>query len=163
MPPLAGRQGRVGRSSSRVGLILPYGIAPGLEPAAPLWESLVAVAPRRPQVYGLALPWGIIHERTLYGSPAFMAHGLGISEREAAEDSVVRLRAWLDTFGPGHQELAAVVGGPLMPMWNRAVAGAPIASRIRLLALPVRGRGNPWAPIRHKLGVFMAKAMRGGS
>lgn len=158
-PPL--RRGRIGRSGSRVGLILPYGVTANMEPGGPLWESLVAAAPARPQVYGLVVPWGIVHERTLYASPAFLAHGgLGISEKDAAAHAVVALRAWLDTYGPAHQQLAAVIGGPFTPIWNRAVTGSLMAPKIKLFPLPTRGGGRPWGPIRKRLSSFMGKSMR---
>ena len=157
------RRGQIGRSASRVGLILPYGVTEDMEPGAPLWEALVGVAPERPQVYGLVVPWGIVHERTLYGSPAFLAHNLAISEQEAAERAVMGLRAWMDTYGLAHEQLAAVIGGPFNPIWNRAVAGSRMAPKIKLFPLPIRGRRNPWGPIRHRLGNFMSKSMRSAS
>jgi hypothetical protein len=132
-----------------------------MEPGGKLWESLAGSGPVRPQVYGIVMPWGVIHERVLHRHPAFMANNPKISDREARLHGAARLRAWIDTYGGQHTGLAAVVAGPFIPVWNRAIVGSPFASKVKLIAIPRGGRSNPWGYARRQVGSYLTRVSGG--
>lgn len=111
-----------------------------LSPGSPRWEAFFGGI-RAPgiDVFGLYPIVGIMHERDARRSPHYVAAHGSMGERHAIEEGALRLRAWFYAQAPSYDQVVFLAGGPLTPIWSRAVAGTPAAHRVRVI--PVRN-GN---------------------
>ena len=108
-----------------------------LSPGSPRWEAFFG-AIRAPgiDVFGLYPSVGIMHERDARRSPRYVAAHGSMGERHAIEEAALRLRTWLHAHSPAYDQVVFLAGGPLTPIWSRAVAGTPAARRVKVI--PVR-------------------------
>lgn len=120
----------------RVAVIAPVE-GDSLCPGSERWESFFSgIRGPRVEIFGLYPIAGLVHERDARRAPRLLsAHGI-MRDRAAIEESALRLRTWMYADGPSYDRFVFLAGGPLTPIWTRAVAGIPAARRVKLV--PVR-------------------------
>ena len=122
----------LGLAPRRRALILPF-VLEQFSPGAQAYEELVGVHRGAVDIFSLVSPFGIMAENQIIANPEILRVAAMTPERKARRESVVRLRAWLDTEGDRYGTIGLVAAGPLMPVWSRAMQGSPIAARVRLI------------------------------
>lgn len=107
-----------------------------LSPGSERWERFFG-AVRAPNIDVMAiLPIvGVMHERDLRRNPSYMTYHGTMRDRAAIEEGALRLRAWLHADGSNYDRFVVLSGGPIMPIWSRAIAKTPAALRTTLIAV----------------------------
>jgi len=129
-------------SSPRTALIVPVEGA-SLCPGSDRWEAFFGgLRGTRLDVFGLYPIVGLMHERDARRAPHHVAAHGTMKDKAAIEEGAVRLRTWLYADGPSYPQIVFLAGGPLAPIWSRAVGGTPVASRVKLVSVGgARGAG----------------------
>jgi|LauGreDrversion4_2_1035121.scaffolds.fasta_scaffold17986_3 hypothetical protein len=108
-----------------------------LSPGSERWERFFGgVRADNVDVMAILPIVGVMHERDLRKNPSYMTYHGTMRDRAAIEEGALRLRAWLHADGPNYGRFVVLSGGPLMPIWSRAIAKTPAALRTTLI--PVR-------------------------
>jgi hypothetical protein len=108
-----------------------------LSPGSERWEKFFGgVRADNVDVMAILPIVGVMHERDLRRNPSYMTFHGTMRDRAAIEEGALRLRAWLHADGPNYGSLVVLSGGPLIPIWSRAIAKTPAALRTTLI--PVR-------------------------
>lgn len=122
-------------SLPRTALIVPVE-GESLCPGSPRWEAhFGGIRGPNVDVFGLYPIAGPMHERDAKRAPHHVAAHGTTKDRGAIEEAAVRLRAWLYAEGPSYPQIVFLAGGPLAPIWTRAVAGTPVAQRVKLVTV----------------------------
>ena len=105
-----------------------------LSPGSERWERFFSgIRGDNVDVMALLPIVGVMHERDLRRNPGYMTFHGTMRDRSAIEEGALRLRAWLHADGPNYDRLVVLSGGPLMPIWSRAIAKTPAAARTTLI------------------------------
>lgn len=138
----------------RRALVLP--VDDSFAPWTPLYAQIVDRLRKhvpRLDVFGYAVPLGIVSHRRLIDFPELIRGELPTTEREAARETAVRVRAWMDSRGPSYHRIVLLSHGPTMPVWSRAVRKCDTNRRVRVVTHPSNQRlsTNVFRPLRSAL------------
>jgi len=124
--------------------------SPSFRPGDPLYERLVA--PFRcdsVDVFNLEAPIGVISEVNAVRHAEFQRFMLPMRDRQAEGEAIVRIRAWLNQYGPKYQRIVVIGFGPNMPAFSQAMYGANLP--VQVVPVNRQSRGLSSTVLRERL------------
>jgi hypothetical protein len=123
----------------RRALIVPVE-SPAFRPGDPLYERIVArFRCAANDIFVFDAPLGIESEATVMRHPEFQRLMLPLSDQRAASEAAVKVRAWMNQYGPKYERIVVIGYGRLMPSFSQAMYGVRLP--IQLIPVNRQARG----------------------